>query len=370
MKNLVYYLDKPSGSFTATEEEIGDPRPGEVRLRTLRTSVCQSDVVIYRQGLSRIKKWPAIILHEASCEVDAVGPGVTAFKKGDLVGLGCDIPCGDSGCTYCGEEGTGDWTSCPNTQATGHEFPGFARKYAILPDWFVKWGPIVRFSPGVSADDACHLEPLACNLEGLTRVNNCIEKRVVVLIGTGSQGVYALQSCLAMGARKVILINRGQGRLQRVLRDFVDPRIVGLPWTEDVKDRVLAECKPFNEPHFVMINASAEAAYRLGVSLLGYGTVLDAHAGIKGAGGKPRIAQEVDLNNDIHYKFQCYQATHGSSMRGIRLAWDLINSGKLPHLNRMTNSTERFPHTRILEAINRASDPDSLKVIIDWERDK
>jgi len=85
------------------------------------------------------------------------------------------IPCGDSGCTYCGEEGTGDWTSCPNTQATGHEFPGFARKYAILPDWFVKWGPIVRFSPGVSADDACHLEPLACNLEGLTRVNNCIE---------------------------------------------------------------------------------------------------------------------------------------------------------------------------------------------------
>jgi len=51
-----------------------------------------------------------------------------------------------------------------------------------------------------------------------------------------------------MGARKVILINRGQGRLQRVLRDFVDPRIVGLPWTEDVKDRVLAECKPFNEP--------------------------------------------------------------------------------------------------------------------------
>jgi len=71
---------------------------------------------------------------------------------------------------------------------------------------------------------------------------------VVVLIGTGSQGVYALQSCLAMGARKVILINRGQGRLQRVLRDFVDPRIVGLPWTEDVKDRVLAECKPFNEP--------------------------------------------------------------------------------------------------------------------------
>ena len=52
MKNLVYQLDRPGGVFTAVEEEIGEPGPGEIRLRTLRTGVCQSDVVIYRQGLS------------------------------------------------------------------------------------------------------------------------------------------------------------------------------------------------------------------------------------------------------------------------------------------------------------------------------
>ena len=369
MKNLAYYLDKPGGSFLPVEEEIGEPGPGEVRLRTLRTSVCQSDVVIYQQGLSRIKHWPALILHEASCRVDAVGPGVTRFAAGDLVALGCDIPCGDPECIYCGEHGTGDWTSCPHTQATGHEFPGFARKYAILPRWFVELGPIVRFGPGISPDDACHLEPLACNLEGLTRVNSCIEQRVVVLIGSGSQGVYALQSALAMGARKIILVNRGAARLSRVLRDFADPRVVGLQWTDDVRERVLAECRPFNEPHFVMVNASAEAAYRLAVSLLGYGTVLDAHAGVKGASGKPRIAQEVDLNNDIHYKLQCYQATHGSSMRGIGLAHSFIQERRLPLLSCMTDSTERFPHTRIADAIRRASDPDSLKVIIDWEKE-
>ena len=183
MKNLVYYLDKPNGTFTAVEEEIGNPGPGEIRVRTLRTSVCQSDVVIYRQGLSRILEWPAVILHEASCVIDAVGEGVTKFKEGDLVALGCDIPCGDAECIYCGDEGTGDWTSCPNTQATGHEFAGFARKYAILPDWFVRLGPIVKFDDNVTADEACHLEPLACGLEGMTRVNNCIENRIVVLVG-------------------------------------------------------------------------------------------------------------------------------------------------------------------------------------------
>lgn len=367
MKNLVYYLNRPLSVFTPTEEEIGEPGPGEIRLRTLRTSVCQSDVVIYRQGLSRIKRWPAVILHEASCVVDAVGAGVTRFRVGDLVGVGCDIPCGDRTCIYCGEGGTGDWTSCPNTQATGHEFPGFARKYAILPDWFVDLGPIVRFDPSVSPEEACHLEPLACNVEGLTRVNNCIENRVVVLIGSGSQGVYALQSALAMGAARVILVNRGAERLQRVLKDFADPRVTGFLWTDDVREKVLAECKPFNEPHFVMIDASAEAAYRLGVSLMGYGTVLDAHAGVKGASGKPQIIHTIDLNNDIHYKLQCYQATHGSSMRGIKLAHELINGKKLPLLTRMTNETERFHHENILEAIKRAGDADSLKVIIDWE---
>jgi L-iditol 2-dehydrogenase len=369
MKNTVYYLDKPNGIFTAVVESIGDPGPGEIRLKTLRTSVCQSDVVIYKQGLPRILEWPAVILHEASCRVDAVGSGVSKFQVGDLVGLGCDIPCGDRSCIYCGDEGTGDWTSCPNTQATGHEFPGFAREYAILPDWFVELGPVVKFDSNVSADEACHLEPLACNMEGMTRVNNCIENRIVVLIGAGSQSTYALQSALAMGARKVIVINRGAARLERVIKDFGGEKVVGLPWTDDVKEKILAECKPFNEPHFIMVNASAEAAYRLAVDLMGYGTVLDAHAGVKGAGKKPSISHEVDMNNDIHYKLQCYQATHGSVMHGIGLARDLINDKKLPLLGRMTQEDERFAPSRMLQAIGRASDSDSLKVIVDWERE-
>jgi len=367
MKNLVYYLDQPGGSFTPTEEEIGDPGPGEIRLRVLRTSVCQSDVVIYNVGLPRIKQWPAILLHEVSAEVDAVGEGVTRFTPGDLVGLGCDIPCGDRDCIYCGDNGIGDWTYCPKTQATGHEFPGFARKYAILPDWFVDLGPIAKFPQGFSPDQACHLEPLACGLEGMTRVNNCIENRVVVLIAAGSQSTYGLQCAQAMGARKVILINRGRERLERVLRDFGDERTVGILWDDTVVEKTLEACRPFNEPHFVMVNAPAEPGYRLATQLMGYGTVLDGHAGVKGADGKPRIAHEVDLNNDIHYKLQVYQATHGSNWHGIGLARDMLVEGGMSRLDRMTHDNERFHHSEIRKAIQRAGDKDSLKVIINWE---
>ncbi len=367
MKTLSYLLDKPGGAFDLREDEIRDPGPGEIRLRTSRTSVCQSDVVIYRQGLPRIKEWPALLLHEVCSVVDAVGEGVEKFAPGDLVGIGCDIPCGDLGCIYCGDNGTGDWTSCPNTQATGHEFPGFARSHAVLPEWFVRLGPIVKFPKGFNPDHACQLEPLACCLEGMTRVNNCIENRVVVLIGAGSQSTYALQCAQAMGARNIVLVNRGLERLERVMRDFGDETVVGVRWDEDVVENILKECQPFNEPHFVMINAPAQAGYELAPKLLGYGTVLDAHAGVKGADGKPRIAHEVDLNNDIHYRLQCYQATHGSSMHGISLAHQFLSEGRLPKLDLMTNETERFHHSRIIEAIDRAADKDSLKVIIDWD---
>ncbi len=367
MKNLVYYLDRPGGAFVPTIETLPRPASGEIRIRVRRTSVCQSDCVIYRVGLPRIRRWPAIVLHEVSATVDAVGEGVTTFAPGDLIGIGCDIPCGDINCIYCGQHGTGDWTCCPNTHATGHEFPGFARTHAILPDWFVRLGPIMKFAPGTSPDHACHLEPLACCLEGMTRVNNCIENRVVVLIGSGSQSTYALQCAQSMGARKVILVNRGAERLQRVLRDFGDDRVVGVIWDEHVVERVFAECRPFREPHFVMMNVPAEAGYRLATQLLGYGTVVDAHAGVKGASGKPRIAHEVDLNNDVHYKLQCFQATHGSSMRGIRLAHRMLSGGDLPRIDRMTGPSERFHHSRIGDAVARAGDADSLKVIIDWD---
>jgi len=367
MRCLTYTLDKPGGSFLPVLSDLPAPGLGELLVRIRRTSVCQSDVVIHKVGLPRIKQWPAIILHEASCVVEQAGAGVTRFAVGDLLGLGCDIPCGDRNCIYCGDEGTGDWTSCPNTQATGHEFPGFARSHAILPKWFVDLGPIAKFSANFDPDHACQLEPIACGLEGMTRVNRCIAGRVVVLIGAGSQSTYALQCAQAMGARKIIIVNRGAERLTRVLRDFGDERVVGIRWDDQVVANVFAACRPFNEPHFVMMNVPAREGYELAVQLMGYGTVLDAHAGVKGAGGKPRIAHEVDLNNDVHYKLQCYQATHGSSMHGIRLAHELLSSGKLPRLPLMTNASERFPHREIQQAIKRAGDPDSLKVIINWD---
>jgi hypothetical protein len=44
-----------------------------------------------------------------------------------------------------------------------------------------------------------------------------------------------------------------------------------------------------------------------------------------------------------------------------------LSEARLPRIDLMTDSSERFPHTKIQEAIERAADPDSLKVIIEWD---
>jgi hypothetical protein len=54
-------------------------------------------------------------------------------------------------------------------------------------------------------------------------------------------------------------------------------------------------------------------------------------------------------------------------MRGIRLARELLAKGRLPRLGRMTGETERFRPDQLLRAIRRASERDSLKVIINWD---
>lgn len=367
IENTIYSLDRPGGTFKTVIEDLGTPEKGEISVRTRRTSICQSDVVIYKHGLPRIKKWPAILLHETCCEVIAVGEDVVNYEIGDLLGIGCDLPCGNMKCIYCGENGTGDWTSCPDTHATGHEFPGFARTHAILPEWFVKLGPIKKFPKNTDPDYICQLEPLACCLEGMKRVNNCIEGRTVVLIGAGSQSTYALQVAQAMKAKKILVINRGSARLERVLKDFGDERTLGLLWNDSIVKRVFEAIKPFNEPHFVMMNVPHKNGYELATKLLGYNTVLDAHAGVKGPDGKPKIIHSLDLNNDVHYKLQCYHATHGSSMYGINLAHEMLTNNRLPHLNKMTYKNEVFDKNHILEAIQRADDSDSLKVIVNWD---
>ena len=64
--------------------EVGEPGPGEVRLRQRAVGLNYIDVY-HRSGLYKLANFPAIIGMEGAGTVEAVGPGVTELKVGDRV---------------------------------------------------------------------------------------------------------------------------------------------------------------------------------------------------------------------------------------------------------------------------------------------
>jgi S-(hydroxymethyl)glutathione dehydrogenase/alcohol dehydrogenase len=77
--------------------EIDDPGPGEVLVRIRHCGVCHSDLSIIDGALPY--PVPAILGHEASGTIAALGSGVTGLAEGARVVLSMRPPCGH--CYWC-----------------------------------------------------------------------------------------------------------------------------------------------------------------------------------------------------------------------------------------------------------------------------
>ena len=79
--------------------EVQDPQEGEILVRMVAGGVCHSDLHVMTGHLTA--PIPAVLGHEGSGIVEAVGPGVTSFEPGDhiipLWRLSCNT------CEYCSD---------------------------------------------------------------------------------------------------------------------------------------------------------------------------------------------------------------------------------------------------------------------------
>ena len=79
-------VPKAGGDFEIVERDIPQPGPGQVRIRVQACGVCHSDVLT-KEGWPGIA-YPRVPGHEIAGVIDEVGAGVTAWKKGQRVGVG------------------------------------------------------------------------------------------------------------------------------------------------------------------------------------------------------------------------------------------------------------------------------------------
>ena len=198
-KMRVVQVGRAKGPLELVEREITEPGTGAVRIKVQACGICHSDSFT-KEGLFPGIRYPRVPGHEVAGVVDAVGSGVTAFKKGQRVGVGWH----GGYCGQCRACRRGQFFACVTGQVTGITYDGGYAEYMIAPTSAVALLP----------DDLTPVEaaPLMC--AGVTTYNALRNSGaragdLVAVIGIGGLGHLGIQYAARMGFKTVAIARGG-----------------------------------------------------------------------------------------------------------------------------------------------------------------
>lgn len=176
MKALVY-----EGNHTLTVKETDIPQidRGEVLIRVHFVGICGTDMLIWHDGLARVKP-PVIIGHEFSGVIEKVGSPDSPYKPGDRVVVEPLLSCGV--CKACK---TGAYNVCQKFRLLGIDADGAMADYVKAPEH-----KLFRIPGGMSFEDAAFVEPLAVGVH-MVRRSGLGSGQVALVAGGGPIGLIA-----------------------------------------------------------------------------------------------------------------------------------------------------------------------------------
>lgn len=179
--------------------------PTDVQLDILFAGICHSDIHQARNEWGGGSLYPMVPGHEIVGRVTEVGAGVTKFKKGDLVGVGCLVDscrkcasCKDNLENYC-EVGMIGTYNCEDPKRGGLNQGGYSDKI-VVEERFVLSVPENLDLKGTA--------PLLC--AGITMYSPLVHWKAgpgkkVGIIGLGGLGHMGVKLAHAMGAEVVMI---------------------------------------------------------------------------------------------------------------------------------------------------------------------
>ncbi|MCZ8203178.1 NAD(P)-dependent alcohol dehydrogenase [Gemmatimonas sp.] len=188
----------------------------DVHIRIHFCGICHSDLHTVR-GEWGPCAYPQVPGHEIVGRVEQVGPAVTRWKAGDLVGVGCMVnscqqcqPCADGLEQYCDNGMTGTYGSIE--QETGRPTQGGYATDVVVHEQFV-----LRVPENL---DPAAVAPLLC--AGITTWSPLRQWKVgpgsrVAVVGIGGLGHMAVKLARALGAH-VVVLTTSPGKAEDALR--------------------------------------------------------------------------------------------------------------------------------------------------------
>ncbi len=287
-----------------------DLGPNEVLIKVLATSICGTDVHIYKwdkwsQG--RIKP-PLTTGHEFSGEVIKLGSHVKKVNIGDIVSAETHIVCHE--CEFCRR---GEYHICKNTKIIGVDTDGCFAEYAKMPEENL----IINHAP-IDPKYLSIQEPLGNAVH--TMLHFKITGKTVAVVGCGPIGLMGVNIAKVVGAKKIIAIEVNEYRIN--LAKELGADVVINPLKENVIERVMEETDGMGVDVVTEFSGNKQA-------------IEDAFKYVK-PGGKMSMLGitpdmiTIDLSNDVVFK--------GITIYGVvgRILFDtwhqvtgLVESGKL-----------------------------------------
>lgn len=147
-------------------------------------------------------------------------PGMKATARPQLV------------CGQCGPCKRGQYNACQNLKVQGFQAPGVAQDYFIVPE-----DRLILVPDSISLDQAAMIEPAAVGAHSTGRAGG-VEGKNVVVSGAGTIGNLVAQFAKAQGARKVLITDISEYRLQKAKECGIDDtlNVIETPFVEGVKN--------------------------------------------------------------------------------------------------------------------------------------
>ncbi|RAM38269.1 zinc-dependent alcohol dehydrogenase [Arthrobacter globiformis] len=329
-----------NSTINIVESTQRPPAPGEVQIDVAFTGICGTDLHILHGNMDSRVSFPAVIGHEMSGRISALGDGVSGWNLGDPVTVMPLDWCGD--CPACK---AGHQHICQNLNFIGIDSAGSLQK-----QWNVPANVLVKLPESLRLDHAALVEPVAVSVHDVRRAEIQPGDKAVV-IGGGPIGVLIATTARHAGAEVVVLELDGDRRamIQELGFEVLDPQAQDqVEWVNTWTGGAGAD---------VVFEVSGAAAAVLGATALakvrGRLVIVAIHP-------QPR---PVDLQR-VFWRELTLVGARVYERRDFETAVELLAAGVIPADQMITGTV---PLEQTADAFSRLAAGDAMKILVDCQ---
>ena len=347
MDRMMDAIVKPIAGEGLELRQVPVPKPaaGEVLIKVHKTAICGSDVHIYKWNswAQQHVKPPQVIGHEYVGEIAELGEGVTGLYVGQRVSGEGHITCGH--CRNC-HSGNIQW--CNHHVGVGVDRDGAFAEYVCIPA-----RNVIAIDPDLNEEIVSFFD--AYGNATHTALMFRLVGEDVLITGAGPIGIIAAGICKFAGARRVVITDLNEYRLDLARKMGVDAAVNTAK--EDLRE--------------VMKQLKLTEGFDVGLEMSGNGRAFSQMISVMRTGGKIAMLglgngpTQLDLNEVIS-KGLTLQGISGRKMDNWHQMSYMVQGG----LNLEPVITHRYHYTEFQKGFDAMMSGNSGKVVLDWTTKK